>query len=249
MNSLIAILAIGLLIALHEAGHLVAARAAKMRVMRYSIGFFHPLFSWVSVRSGTLYQLGILPLGGFVQIKGMNPYEKDAFEDPESYQNRSVWRRLSVALAGPFTNLLVAWIVLTVLYSASVDPLTALIGAGQRCFEITAGTFVALAGTVTGTAENVQALGPVGIIKMAATTLETGPRPFFALFAYLSLMLAIFNMLPIPALDGGRALFLLVEAVTGRRVNAKVDLVVSTIGFVLLLGVLISMTVKELFWG
>ena len=90
-------------------------------------------------------------------------------------------------------------------------------------------------------------MGPVGIVKMAATSLDTGVREFFALVAYLSIMLFIFNLLPFPGLDGGRGVFLLYEFVSRRRVSPKVDAVVNAIGFVLLVGLLLVITFKELF--
>ncbi len=116
MSFLVSIVAIGLLIALHEAGHFIAARRAGMTVIRYSIGLLHSIVSWTSKKTGTVYQIGVLPLGGFVQIKGMNPFEEGAFEDADSYQLSSIWRRGLVIVAGPLANLLVAWLVFFGLY-------------------------------------------------------------------------------------------------------------------------------------
>jgi regulator of sigma E protease len=59
----------------------------------------------------------------------------------------------------------------------------------------------------------------------------------------ISIMLAIFNFLPLPALDGGRLIFLVYEMVTRRPVNQKVESVIHTVGFVLLFGLLIGVTV------
>ena len=78
MNNLVSILAVGLLIALHEAGHFAAAVRVGMKVRKYSIGLLRAVASWTSKKSGIKYQIGILPLGGFVEIKGMNPFEEDA---------------------------------------------------------------------------------------------------------------------------------------------------------------------------
>jgi regulator of sigma E protease len=62
-------------------------------------------------------------------------------------------------------------------------------------------------------------------------------------------MFFLFNLLPVPALDGGRLLFLLYEAVSRRRVNPKFDVVINTIGLIVLLGLFLVITVKELFIG
>ena len=92
-------------------------------------------------------------------------------------------------------------------------------------------------------------VGPVGIVRIAAASLDSRARPFFALVGYLSVMLFLFNLLPIPALDGGRLIFLLAEVVSRRRVNPKFDAVVNTAGLVLLLGLFLIITVKELILG
>ena len=63
----------------------------------------------------------------------------------------------------------------------------------------------------------------------------------------LSVYLGLFNLLPLPALDGGRALFLAIESITRRRVNPRIEAAVHTAGFVLLLGVLIIVSVKDIF--
>ncbi|MCP4605507.1 MAG: site-2 protease family protein [Proteobacteria bacterium] len=339
MSLLISILAVGLLIALHEGGHFFAARQVGMTVIKYSIGFFRSALSWTSKKTGTIYQIGILPFGGFVQIKGMNPFEEGAFEDHASYQMKSVWRRGLVIVAGPLANLLTAWVLLFGLYMAghpeyvdeprvgftvpggpaektgiraddlvltfNEEPLKTwvdlasrlhahpdqevtleirrgdenlevkvvpknkngigLIGIGQatqtvslplhiaaaaavvKCAQIVDGIISAIGSILGGSGGAVQTVGPVGIVKMAATTLDVGVRQFLALVAYLSIMLALFNLLPLPALDGGRTVFLLYELVTRRRVSPKVDAMVSTVGFLLLVGLLLLMTVKEVF--
>ena len=63
----------------------------------------------------------------------------------------------------------------------------------------------------------------------------------------LSVYLGLFNLLPLPALDGGRALFLGVESVIRRKVNPRVEAMVHTAGVVLLIGVLLVVSVKDIF--
>jgi len=120
MSVLVSIVAVGLLIALHEAGHFAAARLTGMKVVRFSVGFFPLILKWRSRRTGITYQLGALPLGGFVQIKGMNPFEEGALEDPDSYQRQPVWKRAAVIASGPAANFLVAWALLFGLYASGV---------------------------------------------------------------------------------------------------------------------------------
>jgi regulator of sigma E protease len=99
------------LIVLHEFGHFVAAKAVGMRVERFAL-FFPPLV--VKKRVGeTEYGVGLIPLGGFVKITGMNP-EEELPPDvaPRAYYHQPVWKRILVIGAGPFVNLVIAFLIL-----------------------------------------------------------------------------------------------------------------------------------------
>ncbi|PSQ77868.1 MAG: RIP metalloprotease RseP, partial [Bacteroidetes bacterium QH_6_63_17] len=78
--------------------------------------------------------------------------------------------------------------------------------------------------------------GPVMIAKVTSDAASQGAVPFWSLVAALSITLAIMNVLPIPALDGGQLLFLLYEAVTRRRPSVRVRLVAQQVGMILLIG-------------
>ena len=111
-----AILALGFLIMVHEAGHLIVARWCGMRVERFSIGFGPGILRWRS-KKGTLYQLAPIPFGGFVEIRGMNLAEEVDPDDKSAYPNRPVWQRMATIFAGPFTNVLAAVALAYVLYA------------------------------------------------------------------------------------------------------------------------------------
>jgi regulator of sigma E protease len=89
--------------------------------------------------------------------------------------------------------------------------------------------------------------GPVGITKQMAKAASRGAVNFISMIAMLSVYLGLFNLLPLPALDGGRAVFLGVESVTRRRVDPRIEAAVHTAGFVLLFGVLLVVTFKDIF--
>ena len=78
-------------------------------------------------------------------------------------------------------------------------------------------------------------------------TLDTGLWfPIFRLSAILSAALAITNLLPLPALDGGRLLFIAFETLRGRRVNPEREGLIHMVGFMLLLGLLVLITVRDI---
>ena len=111
MNLLAAILVFGLLIAIHEAGHFLVARWAGMRVDRFSIGFGPALATFR--RGDTEWRIGLLPIGGYVKIAGMNAADEDCpRDDPQAYNNKPAWKRLLVIVAGSFMNYALAWVLL-----------------------------------------------------------------------------------------------------------------------------------------
>ncbi len=85
--------------------------------------------------------------------------------------------------------------------------------------------------------------GPLGIAQEIARSARAGPLPFVMMLWFISIVLALFNLLPIPALDGGRLTFLGYELVARRPVNQRVENVVHLIGAVALIGLLLAVTV------
>jgi regulator of sigma E protease len=118
-----------------------------------------------------------------------------------------------------------------------------------KTYNVVTDTLKLLFKAVTGHTENVSAVGPVGIVKMARKQLEMGLQYFLSMMSYISLMLFLFNFMPVPALDGGRFAFLLYEIISGRRVNKKIDAMLNTVFFMLLMGVLVLFSIKELFFN
>jgi regulator of sigma E protease len=121
MSYVLAFLGFALLIILHEAGHFVVAKAVGMRVERFSL-FFGPMI--LKRRRGeTEYGVGVIPLGGYVKITGMNPNEEIPPEFvARAYYNQAVWKRVATILAGPAVNILIAFgIAWALLYSSGQD--------------------------------------------------------------------------------------------------------------------------------
>jgi regulator of sigma E protease len=112
------ILGLALLMVVHETGHLLAARASGMRVVRFSIGFGPPLFRYQSKKSETLYQVALIPFLAYVQIAGMNPFEEIDPEDKTSYANASLFARIFAIIAGPLANYLFASVLFFAVFFA-----------------------------------------------------------------------------------------------------------------------------------
>ena len=110
MRYLAALLALGLLITLHELGHLLAARLFGMRATRFSIGFGPPVLT--VMRRGFQWRLGAFPLGGWALIEGLNPHA------PQGSKSHPPWQRGAVLLAGSFVNALLALGLLVWLFAS-----------------------------------------------------------------------------------------------------------------------------------
>lgn len=88
--------------------------------------------------------------------------------------------------------------------------------------------------------------GPVGIFNMVGQASQFGFTYVLLLAAILSISLAIFNILPFPALDGGRILFVIIESITNRKISEKWQVILNGIGFIILILLMVIVSVKDL---
>lgn len=110
------IVAIALLIAIHEYGHFIVARKLGVRVEKFSVGFGPSLFSWYSRDGEVEYIIAAIPLGGYVKMLGENPNEQtdeattslNEAELHRAFHVQPVWKRAAIAVAGPAFNFIFA---------------------------------------------------------------------------------------------------------------------------------------------
>jgi regulator of sigma E protease len=348
----LAILALGFLIVVHEAGHFVVARWCGMRVDRFSIGFGPGILKHRPKGSETIFQLAPIPFGGFVEIRGMNIAEEVDPGDAKAYPNRPAWQRFVTIFAGPATNYVSAIGLALILFTfhgidtteplihvadvlddydakgklekedrilkvdgedirAGVAPsltervnkkqgapikLTIRRGDQQLEVEITpkigkdkdgqptkdkAGNQVyllgiapsnhivkevgvpeaawhalkypieqtevivgGLYGIIVGT-EKADPGGPVRIVDEFRKAFTSSIVHGIQLLMVLSVYLGLFNLFPLPALDGGRLVFLGYEMVTRRRANPKIEAMVHMSGIMILGIVMILVTLND----
>lgn len=88
--------------------------------------------------------------------------------------------------------------------------------------------------------------GPVGMVSMIGEAVKRGPQYVILFTALISMNLAVINLIPFPALDGGRLLFLLIEKIKGSRINAKFANTANMIGFAILILFMIVVTFKDI---
>jgi regulator of sigma E protease len=109
--------ALGVIIVVHEAGHLLMAKTFGVRVLTFSIGFGKRLAGW---RHGeTDYRLSAIPLGGYVRLDGENPDESSG--DPRQFLSKPRWQRVLVFLAGPAMNVVLSIGLFAVLFMIGIQ--------------------------------------------------------------------------------------------------------------------------------
>ncbi len=116
------ILMISILVTLHELGHFIPAKYFKTKVEKFYL-FFDPWFSIVKKKIGeTTYGIGWLPMGGYVKIAGMidESMDKEQMKQPPQpweFRSKPAWQRLIIMLGGVTVNVLLAWVILTFMFT------------------------------------------------------------------------------------------------------------------------------------
>lgn len=359
MDWLYAILALSLLIVIHEFGHYVCARIGGMHVDTFSILGIGPVIVDFGTYKGTRYVLSAIPFGAYVHIVGMEPEEdadnpKLSEEDRQQivaeqraararaeelgyqdYRDRPMWARALALLGGPGANYIAAMALACGVFVGFGMPTQVSIagfaeGSGAQAAGLQTGdAFLDIAGTsvegptpslllteatkphrgetvdvtvardgrrltvpvtlssdgpalgvdlghnfvrgdvgealqrglaypfvqtriqlgglwsmITGEVKG-KVGGPVAIAKSYKQALALGLPQFLLFGALISTVLGMFNLLPLPALDGGRLLFIAIEAVARRKVPQQVEGLIHAGGILTLLGFLLVVTVFD----
>ena len=344
MTILYLVVGIGVLILVHEFGHFWVARRVGVTVERFSIGFGPKIFGFK--QGGTDFWIAPIPLGGYVKLKGEDPEEAKASEEPDSFRNKSVTRRAAIIVAGVVMNFLLAFVLMPVVFMMgqkipefltkapvveAVMPDTpasrAGLASGDRALKITGESVAHWEAMITrvqesagfslvftlqrgeeifertlvpeysrdnerwligvqmpastvpilkkypfteavkaGFEENIRLIGmtfgmvkklvtlqasykavggPVQIASYLAKAAASGMADFLYFIAFLSINLAVLNILPFPLLDGGHLMFLAIEGIRRKPVSLKVQLIAQQIGLVLLLTFVALVTIQD----
>lgn len=139
MQALYIVPILAILILVHELGHFAAARLFGIRVLEFGIGLPPRLFGLR--RGGVLYSINAIPLGGFVRVAG----EDSNANEPGSLQTKARWQRASFFAAGAVMNLVLAYLIMTVLVATRGEPVFHLYVA-----DVVPGSPAAAAGWQTG---------------------------------------------------------------------------------------------------
>ncbi len=353
---LAAILLLGIMVMVHEAGHFFAARLTGIPVKEFAIGFGPQLAKWNSKKHETKFFIRLIPMGGYCMFYGEDDTQEKEKNDERNLNNFAVWKRLITILMGPVMNFVLALVVAIGIYTVvgadrggeygycvvqSVEPgspaemgglqagdmilsvngqdvkgvteermplasfaiesfregdaplqVTVEREGKQASFSLTPayreaedrmmigitmltqytpdmqpvtifeavklGTDLCIRrGTAImkgllqlfKTGEGLkESSGPVGIVQLIAEeTKENGFVTYLDLLILISVNLGLFNLLPIPGLDGSRLVFLVIEGIFRKPVPRKIEAYIHMGGYLLLLGFMIFITMQDVF--
>ncbi len=111
---LLALFCLMVMVVIHEFGHYLAGRLLGFGIKEFAVGFGPKIFKWTNKKSGMIFSIRPLPLGGFCQFVG----EDEEDSDPSAFNNKAPWKRLIVLFSGAFFNLISAFIVIAVVFCA-----------------------------------------------------------------------------------------------------------------------------------
>lgn len=250
------VLILGFLVLVHELGHFLTAHRLKVGVEEFGLGLPPRIVGWT--KKGVIYSLNAIPLGGFVKIKGE---EGDNCEEADSFAGRPVWQRLIILVSGVVMNVVAAWLILIALFATGLPadtsyrlqprPIPLAIASGSKATFVYIGRIAAafgeiIAGAWQGEGVGDKLGGPVAIAAATGDVVALGWSYVLLFTAVLSLNLAIINILPFPALDGGRVLFLIIEKIRGRPGKKQTEEWLHRLGFALLMLLAVFITYHDI---
>ena len=226
---------LGFLIFIHEGGHFITAKLCNIKVNQFAIGFGPEIIS--KEKGETKYALRAIPLGGFVSMEG----EEESSSDERAFNKASILKRILIVIAGAMVNIifgLIVYFFLAIIISGKFDvACKATWGFSEALVESVKMLF-------TGQVGADDLTGPVGISELVSKT--SGIKEYLYVMSVISVSLGITNLLPIPALDGGKILLLIIEGIRRKPVSDKIQIQLQLIGFSIIIGLSIFVTYNDI---
>jgi len=226
-----AVFLLGALVAIHEFGHFIAGRMMGIPISVFSIGFGPRVagFQWAE----TDVRLSMIPLGGYVM---------PAVEDADEFLALGARARIIFALGGPAANILAAIPIIAMInvFSGDQSIYALLVAPWLQAGIILKGIILAIP-MIFAQPENISSVA--GIAHAGGQFISAGLVGALKFAAIISLNLAVFNMLPLPPLDGGKIVLDIMERLHPKLSRAYVPACVA--GWIAMIGLMLYATVND----
>ncbi|MBA1337176.1 MAG: Intramembrane protease RasP/YluC, implicated in cell division based on FtsL cleavage [Firmicutes bacterium] len=232
MSYFIATLLIGFVILFHEFGHFIAAKKVRIPIATFSIGFGPKI---IGRKSGeTEYRLSLIPIGGYVLPE---------IEDEKEFFALPVNKRIMMALGGPIASVILPVVCFSVIYSVKygLSFMSVLYKPIMQASNLLYKMVIALPDVFNHTE---QLSGIVGIVAQGGDFVGTNLINAFQFVAFISLNLAVLNLLPIPVLDGGKVLLYLLEKIHPKLLRLHFPLAIA--GWMFVIGLMLYVTAVDI---
>lgn len=232
MNYLLIVFIIGMLILVHELGHFLVARWMKIPVARFSIGFGPKL--WGFKKGETEYWLSLVPVGGYVL---------PAIEDEAEFFEIPIYKRVVFSIGGPAANILVPIILFAAanILTSGFSFANVFIKPFSQTLDVLI-NFLAVIPLLFSTPDQLS--GVIGVVTLGGQYIGADILRALQFSIMLSLNLAVFNLLPVPALDGGKIVLYLLEKIHPKFLRLHLPLAIA--GWVILLGLMVYATALDI---
>jgi regulator of sigma E protease len=204
------LLALSFIIFFHELGHYLACLAFGVPTPTFSIGFGPALIQYKP--KYTTFQIALIPLGGYVSIAA------------HELSQKPYWQKMIITLAGIFNNFLLSVLLLFFIFAyypvhdswtqSFTNAVIATINSMIALFKDFGGLFSA-------SNQNAKIIGPSKIVETTHQKFNEGAIFFLSWLAMISVQIGLFNLLPLPFLDGGQAVQISAEAIIRRDLTAQ----------------------------
>ena len=232
MSYLFVAFLVGFVILVHEFGHYLAAKWVGIPIEIFSIGFGKAIYSFKD--GETEYRLSIFPFGGYVLPK---------IETEEDFFNLPVYKRFIMTAGGPAASIILPIVCYSfqnvalkgfALMSTFIAPI-------ERSIT-TMWMMLCSLPTIFSGSGNVS--GIIGIVAQGETFIGNNPEQALGFVALLSLNLAVLNLLPIPALDGGKMVLYALERLHPKFLKLHIPMAIA--GWILILGLTFYTTIIDI---
>lgn len=236
---LLFIIVLLIVITVHELGHFLAAKSLNIFVAEFAIGFGPKLFSIKGKE--TEYSFRLIPFGGYVVVasKEAEEYYERKFDPERMVGHLKLWQKIYFFLAGIIMNIIFALFLSVFFFTIKTTKIT--------YPEFLAHSFTGIFHGIVSIFTNTKDLHSIAkTITLAANTdISSWGETFYTLLMLISINLALFNIIPIPPMDGYKALEAVVEKVSGKKIPLQIKMIMSILGILFILGISVYAIIND----